>query len=146
MSGTRIPAEAGGEATATDPLAAVLPLLRALPTPAVLYRPDGTVAGASAALQELVGVPVDGMSDRDLAALFQIRFPTGRELGFDALCRDVREQQRSSIATDIRDSSGKIRALIASAAAVRSEGKTIGIVVLLFEVTELLPAYETARR
>ena len=59
----------------------MLPLLRALPLPAVLHRPDGTVAGASAVFEELLGISADGMTTEDLGARLQVRVPTGRESG-----------------------------------------------------------------
>ncbi len=53
----RVISGSASDAGSADPLAATLPLLRALPLPALLYRPDGTIAAGSAAFEELVGRP-----------------------------------------------------------------------------------------
>ncbi|MEN6342338.1 MAG: PAS domain-containing protein [Methanospirillum sp.] len=138
------PASAPG-AGPSDPLAATLPLLRVIPAPAILYRPDGTIAGSSAAFEELLGRPVEGLTNADLADLFDIRFPTGKALYFGDLCRELRVQRNPQMAIDLRDGSGRFRAMIASGAAVRSGDRTVGAIVLFTEVTGLIQANGTAR-
>jgi PAS domain-containing protein len=135
---SRVTAGAAPGTGPADPLAAMLPLLRALPLPAVLYRLDGTVAGASAALEELVGAPVGGLTVAELAALLHVRFPTGRVLDFDDLCRSLGEEPRPMVALDLRDRDGRFYAMIASAGVVRSGGEMAGIVVLLSDITGLI--------
>ena len=129
----------------TDPLAATVPLLRALPAPALLYRPDGTVAAGSAVLEELLGVPVEDQTNSDLAAQLHLRFPTGKALHFADFLRDLGDQPHPAVAVDMRDRSGRFRAMIASGSVVRSGGETLGFVVLFSEVTGLLEANGTAR-
>ncbi len=126
-----------------DPLAATVPLLRALPAAALLLWPGGTVAAGSAALEELLGVPVDGLTTGDLATLLHLRFPTGRALHLAGFLGD---QPHPAVAVDLRDRSGRFRAMIASGSTVQSGGETIGFVVLFFEVTGLLEANGTAPR
>lgn len=129
-----------------DPLAATVPLLRALPTAALLFWPDGTVAAGSAALEELLGVPVEGLTTGDLAAQLHLRFPTGRGLRFADLLGDLGDLPHPAVAVDLRDRSGRFRAMSASGYAVQSGGETIGFVVLFSEVTGLLEANGTAPR
>ncbi len=142
----RMDGGAGAVRDGADPLAATVPLLRALPAQALLFRPDGTVAAGSAALEDLPGIPVEGLTTSDLAALLHLRFPTGRALHFADFLRDLGDQPGPAVAVDLRDRSGRFRAMIASGSAVRSGGETIGFVVLFSEVTGLLEANGTAQR
>jgi PAS domain-containing protein len=108
--------------------------------PAVLQRPDGTVVAASAVFEDMVGGTVDGMSVADLHALLEARFPTGRELSFADLCRDLTDRAGPEVAVDIRDRNGRFRAMIASGAAVRTGDTEVGVVVVFIEVTRLIGA------
>ena len=117
-----------------------------LPAPALLFRPDGSVAAGSAALEELLGVPVEGLTRSDLAALLHVRFPTGKVLHFADLVRDLGDQPHPTDAVDLRDPSGRFHAMIASGSVVRSGGVTLGFVVLFSEITGLLEANGTAWR
>lgn len=121
-----------------EPLEGVLPLLSALPLPALLYRLDGTIFGASPAMEQLVGEPVDAMTNGDLASRLKIGFPEGRGLHWDDLCRDLTTERNPAVAVDINDSIGRFHAMIASGALVRSGSDTVGVLVLFSEVTGLL--------
>ena len=131
---------------AAGPLASTVPLLRALPAPALLFWPDGTVAAGSVAIEELLGVPVDGLTTGDLSAQLHLRFPTGRALRFSDFLGDLGDQPHPAVAVDLRDRSGRFRAMIASGSAVQSGGETIGFVVLFSEVTGLLMTNGSAPR
>jgi PAS domain-containing protein len=135
---------AAPDAGSADPLVAMLPLLRALPVPAVLHRPDGTVVAASAVFEDMVGETVEGLTLAEIHALLEARFPTGRELSFADLCGELEDRARPEVAVDIRDRNGLFRAMIASGAVVRSGEVEVGVVVVLTEVTRLIDAARAA--
>ena len=135
MTGTGHPAVSGDTA---DPLAGALPLLRALPTPAVLFRLDGTIVAASPAMEELIGGPVEGFDRLTILDRLRIGFPAGIRRSWDDLCHDLARERHPSISIDIFDSAGRFHAMVASAGMVEGAGGPIGVVVVFYDVTMLV--------
>lgn len=128
-----------------EPLAPLLPLLRALPLPALLFRLDGVVAGSSAAVENLVGESVEGMTTPELADRLNATNPLGQSLGIDDLRQALQREANPEIAVDIRDRHGRCHAMIATGAVVESGGEPVGIVVLFTDLTGLIESTRSTR-
>lgn len=128
----------GGAPERGGSLAGTLPLLQALPLPAVLFELDGKPVAASPSMEELLGRPLDEMTGGEFVGRLRIRYPAGRPRTWSDLHRDLARERHPAVAIDVHDSDGGFHAMIATASLVGPDDGPLGILIVYSEVTKLI--------
>ena len=93
---------------------------------------------ASAACDDLIGGPIEGVDQEALAERLRVRYPTGRSRSWDDLRRSLERERTPSVALDLFDRTGRFHAMAASASLMSGGKKPAGVGIVLSDVTDLI--------